>query len=81
MAIKMRKNLKPNAICCECGGGQEDALQIFDLCIGKTILTVCDMCNEKIMYKTLHADVAIDSKVKTSRDMAIIRRRNGDDKF
>lgn len=75
MPIKMRNNKKPDAVCCECGAGQENALSIFDLCIGKTIVTVCDSCNEKIMYKTVRASVAINSKVKTSKDLAIIRGR------
>ena len=34
MAIKMRNNTKPDAICCECGESQKEVLNMFDLCIG-----------------------------------------------
>ena len=75
MAIKMRNNTKKDAICCECGDGQEDVLSMFDVCIGKTILTVCDICNQKLFYKCLHADVMVQSRTLTPREMRINRKR------
>lgn len=75
MAIKMRNNTKSNAVCCECGEGQEEVLNMFDLCIGGNIMTICDVCNEKIFDKTLSAEVMKNGRVKSQRDMAIIRRR------
>ena len=73
--IKMRNNAKPDAICCECNKSQKEVLNMFDLCIGGNIMTICDVCNEKIFDKTLAAEVMKNGRVKSQRDMEIIRRR------
>ena len=73
--IKMRNNTKPDAICCECGESQKDVLNMFDLCIGGNIFTICDVCNEKIFSKCLSAEVMKNGRVKSQHDMAIIRKR------
>lgn len=75
VAIKMRNNTNPNAICCECGDGQNQVLNMFDLCIGGNIFTICDVCNEKIFSKCLSAECMKNGRVKSQHDMAIIRRR------
>lgn len=75
MAIKMRNNNKPDAICCECGSQQKSVLNMFDLCVGGNIFTICDECNEKIMNKCLSADVMKNGRAKNDRDMEIIHRR------
>ena len=41
MAIKMRRNTKSDAICCECGEGKKEVLEMFDVCVGKNIFTIC----------------------------------------
>lgn len=73
--IKMRNNTKPDAICCECGDKQDKVLNMFDLCIGGNVFTICDVCNEKILSKCLRADVMKNGRVKSQRDMAIISKR------
>ena len=73
--IKMRNNTKPDAICCECGEGQKDVLNMFDLCIGGNIFTICDVCNEKILSKCLSAEVMKNGRVKSKQDVAIISKR------
>lgn len=75
MAIKMRNNTKPDAICCECGESQKEVLNMFDLCIGGNIFTICDACNEKLFSKCLNAECLKNSRVKSQRDMAIIHKR------
>lgn len=75
MAIKMRNNTKPEAICCECGEGQKDVLNMFDLCIGGNIFTICDACNEKLFSKSLSAECMKNGRAKSQKDMAIIRKR------
>lgn len=75
MAIKARKNTKPDAVCYECGDGQEDVLDMFDLCIGGMIFTLCDRCNEALLDKTLRAVCYRNGRIKTSRDLSIIRSR------
>lgn len=76
MAIKMRNNKNENAICCECGETQKEVLRMYDLCIGDKIFTICDVCNEKIFNKTLHASVLLQGDVRTPRDNKIILARN-----
>ena len=73
--IKMRNNTKPNAICCECGKRQNQVLNMFDLCIGGNIFTICDACNEKLFDKCLRAECLKNGRVKSQRDMAIIHKR------
>ena len=73
--IKMRNNMKSDAICCECGESQNQVLNMFDLCIGGNIMTICDVCNEKLFDKTLAAEVMKNARVKSQRDIEIIRRR------
>ena len=75
MAIKMRNNTNLEAVCCNCSEGQKDVLNMFDLCIGKIIMTICDECVDKVFYKCLSASVMRDGRVKSPHDMAIIRRR------
>ena len=75
MAIKMRNNTDKDAVCCECGEGQTVVLNMFDLCIGGTILTICDVCNEAIFSKTLRAECFKNGRVKSQHDISIINRR------
>ena len=75
MAIKMRHNHDKDAICDECGDGQEEVIDMFDLCIGGNIFTICDACNEKLFNKCLSAECLKNGRVKSQRDMAIIRKR------
>lgn len=71
----MRNNTKPDAICCECGESQKEVLSMFDLCVGGSIFTICDTCNEKLFNKCLRAEVMKNGRVKSQQDMAIIRKR------
>lgn len=73
--IKMRNNTKPNATCCECGNNQSKVLNMFDLCIGGQIFTICDKCNEQLFNKALSAECYKNHRTKSQRDMAIIGKR------
>lgn len=75
MAIKMRNNNKPDSVCCECGETRKEVLDMFDVCIGGQIFTICDVCNEQLFYKTLRAECNKNARVKLPHDMAIIRKR------
>lgn len=75
MAIKMRNNTDRNACCCECNETQDQVLNMFDLCIGGKIFTICDQCNEKIFSKCLRAEVMKNERVKSPRDISIINKR------
>lgn len=73
--VRMRTNNESNAYCCECGNGRNNSLELFDICIGGQIFTICDLCNEQLFQKTLRATCNVNSKVKRPSDMAIIRKR------
>ena len=80
MAIKMRNNTNLDAVCCECGENQKQVLNMFDLCIGGNIFTICDVCNEKIFTNTLRAECFKNGRVKSQHDIQIInnrKQRNG----
>ena len=73
--IKMRTNREPDDKCCECGNARNESLELFDICIGGQIFTICDLCNEQLFQKTLTATCNVNRKVKQPSDMAIIRKR------
>lgn len=71
----MRNNTDSKAVCCECKETQEKVLNMFDLCVGDTILTICDECNEKVLDKCLKAECMKNSRTKSNKDMQIINKR------
>lgn len=73
--IRMRINKKDDARCCECGAGPETSLEMFDIQLGGEVRTICDWCNGQLFRKTLNADCAVMAKVKSKRDLDIIRKR------
>lgn len=76
MAIRMRNNREQDSVCCECGEHRKDVLEMFDICIGGHISTICDECNEALFYKTLAGVCNRNARVKTPHDMQILRRRS-----
>lgn len=77
MAIRMRNNTSSKSICCNCEDDSNNVLNMFDICVGKHMFTICDRCNRELLMKTLRADCLKNSRTKTSQDMAIIRKRAG----
>lgn len=75
MAIKMRHNNDPEATCCECWETASEVLNMFDICLGGEVFTICDRCNEELLIKTLRAECFKNGRVKSPHDMAIIRKR------
>lgn len=76
MPIRMRHNNDRNALCCNCGASADKSLNMFDICIGKSIQTLCDVCNAEILNKTLSAEVFKNGRTKSPRDMQVIRSRH-----
>lgn len=76
MAIKMRNNNNSDAVCCECWDTQDQVLNMFDICVGGTVLTICDRCNERLFQKTLHAEYYKNGRLKSQQDLAIIHKRS-----
>lgn len=82
MAIKMRENIKSYAECNNCGCTQDEALKMFDLCIGEEVIKICDACNEKILKKTLKASCMVNAMLKSPKHIKIINARKiKNDKF
>lgn len=76
MAIKMRTIRDPDTICKICGKSQTQSLEMFEIMFTeKARITLCDLCNDKLLYKTLKASCNVDNKLKTKKDLAIINRR------
>lgn len=76
MAIRMRNNRDKNSVCCECGDKRYDVLDMYDICIGGNIFTICDVCNEALLNKTLVAECNKNARVKTQDDMRVLRARS-----
>ena len=75
MKVRMRNSKDVNAVCCSCGESKDNVLDMFDLQVGESVLTVCDECNEALLMKCLKAECMKNERVKSARDMAIIRKR------
>ncbi|MBR6605156.1 MAG: hypothetical protein IKK92_04705 [Prevotella sp.] len=71
----MRNNKDPNSVCDSCGDERKNTLEMFDLCIGTTIVTICDVCNEQILKKTLAGECNKNARIKTPQDMKVMRKR------
>lgn len=73
--IRMRTNKNPSSTCCECGKERAKVIEMFDIKIGKHLVTVCDECNDILFDKTLKASCRKNGKIKDKREMSIIRQR------
>ena len=72
--IKMRVS-KNDCWCSSCGAKRKQSLEMFDICIGNMIFTLCDECNDELFRKTLKASCIVNGKLKTDEDMKIINNR------
>lgn len=76
MAIKMRTVKEPDATCKICGNKRKQSLEIFEIMFTeKAKVTLCDLCNEKLLSKTLSASCKVNAKVKQKEDIEIINMR------
>lgn len=75
MAIRMRNSKDQDSVCCECGEHRKEVLDMFDVCVGGNIFTICDRCNEALFYKTLNAECYKNGRIKTPEDMKVMRKR------
>lgn len=73
--LRMRTNMEQDSVCCECGNSWHNSLEMFDICIGDYVFTICDRCNDLLFKKTLKASCSVNSKLKKKEDMEIIMRR------
>lgn len=72
----MRINKASDAMCCNCWHDRNNSLEMFDVCIGDEVLTICDECNEQLFNKTLRATVGVQGKLKSQHDLKIIQSRH-----
>lgn len=75
MAIKMRVRKQKDECCDACRCKPDEALDLFDVMIGDTLLTVCDDCMEILMIKSLNAKCYTNGRLKQAKDIRISNRR------
>lgn len=81
MGIKMRTVKDPEAICKICGATKKQSLEIFEIMFTeKAKLTLCDLCNNKLLCKTLKASCNVNGKIKSKEDIAVINKRKEEGK-
>lgn len=73
--IKMRVSKDNEAMCTSCMASRQTSVEMLDIAIGKTIVSVCDLCNKELFTKVLTADCNVNAKIKTPRDMKVINKR------
>lgn len=73
--IKARLNKDELTQCNVCNATQQQSLDMFDIMLGKTRITLCDRCVDALFNKTLKAVMVTQSRVKSNKDLAIIRKR------
>lgn len=80
--IKMRvSNPKNDWHCDSCNAKGKESLGMFDICIGDTIFTLCDECNDELFRKTLKASCIVNGKLKSADDMKVINNRKRNTKI
>ena len=72
----MRVSKDRNEKCICCNKGIEQSLEIFNICFGDVIVTICDRCNEDLLTKSVRASCLVNHRVKSKRDMQIIQERS-----
>ena len=74
--VKMRVSKDRNEKCICCNKGIEQSLEIFNICFGDVIVTICDKCNEDLLTKSVRASCLVNHRVKSKRDMQVIQERS-----
>lgn len=73
--LRMRHTKAEFAQCDSCLATKQESLAMYDIQIGDTVVVLCDKCNALLLDKSLSAHVQLNGKIKDTRDMAIIRKR------
>lgn len=73
--IKARVNKDKFATCENCGAKQDNTLNLFDFRIGQRVITLCDVCNEALLSKTLKCECFKNARIKSGQDRKILRDR------
>lgn len=77
MPIRMRINKDSDAVCKTCGCDQNNVVEMFDVRFTeKAQITICDLCMNELLDKSLHMVCNVNHKVKSPKDMRVIRRRH-----
>lgn len=78
--IKMRVS-KNDYFCSSCNAKRKESLEMFDVCIGNTLFTLCDECMDELFRKTLKASCIVNGKLKSADDMKVINNRKRNTKI
>lgn len=76
MAIKMRVSKRPDAKCLSCGASISQSVDLFDVKIGESIITVCDDCMNALMTKSLSAVCYTNGRIKQPSEIKKINNRS-----
>lgn len=81
--MRARINKKQDCICLDCGNERKDSLELYDLKIGNTVFTLCDLCANDLFKITLKLTTNLQGKLKSSKDLALIskRRQKNENRF
>ena len=74
--VKMRVSKDRNEKCICCNKGIEQSIELFNICFGDVIVTICDRCNDDLLTKSVRAACLVNHRVKSKRDMQIINERS-----
>ena len=72
--IKMRVNNNKESACDFCNEKWKNVPEMYDMMLLDNIYTICKHCTSEIFAKILKADCLYDSKLKSSEDLARVRR-------
>lgn len=75
MPIKMRVSKNDDSTCCSCGEKRKAVLDMFDVMVGNTMLTICDKCMNELLSKSLRAISYTNGRVKQPKEIRIINER------
>lgn len=76
--IKMRISKSEYAKCDCCGCERSQVLDMYDIRLGMAqafVVTICDVCNEELLAKSLKASCLTNGRLKSKEDIAIIKKR------
>lgn len=80
MPIRMRINKDSESVCKTCGDDRDNVVEMFDIALtDKHRITICDRCMNELLDKSLHMVCGVNHKVKSPKDMRVIRRRHNKD--
>lgn len=74
--MKFRVNKNKNSICNECGRKYGETREMYDLQLFKNVNSICSICLENLVMKSLYMETQYNARVKNGEDMQRSRIEN-----